>query len=386
MRERATAINPAILSWARERAGLSIAEAAQRISKSPEDLAAWESGEGAPTYLQLERLAEKVYKRPVALFFFPAPPSEEPPDSEFRTVPDFDLESLSADTRFAIRDAHAYQDSIRELSGGVNPASRLITRDLQATLDVDAVALARSVRQYLGIDLANQQSWRGTREAMSEWRDAVEAAGVFVLKRSFEQSEIAGFCMFDQSFPLIIVNNSAPFTRQIFTLFHELAHLLFGVSTISKTSSGYVERFVGPARLIEIACNRFAAEFLVPSDSLPRPRSQAVFDLAMIPQLADRYKVSREVVLRRYLDWHLVDAATYSRLVREWDEEREGRGEGSGGNYYATKAAYLGKAFLNLAFGQLYAGRITVAQLAEHLNIRAPNIARLEALHMAREQ
>lgn len=244
MPERATALNPAILTWARERAGLSVAEAAEKISKSPEDLASWESGKGAPTYLQLERLAEKVYKRPVALFFFPAPPAEEPPASEFRTVPDFDLESLSADTRFAIRDAHAYQDSIRELSGGVNQAPRLITRDLQASLDVEAVVLAHSVRQYLGIDLATQERWRGTREAMSEWRESVEAADVFVLKRSFEQSEIAGFCIFDGSFPLIMVNNSAPFTRQVFTLFHELGHLLFGVRTISKTSSGYVDRLL----------------------------------------------------------------------------------------------------------------------------------------------
>jgi Zn-dependent peptidase ImmA (M78 family)/transcriptional regulator with XRE-family HTH domain len=384
MPERATAINPAILTWARERAGLSVAEAAEKISKSPKDLAAWEAGEEAPTYLQLERLAEKVYKRPVALFFFPAPPSEEPPDSEFRTVPDFDLESLGADTRFAIRDAHAYQDSIRELSGGINPAPRLIVNDVHASIDVDPVALARSVRAYLGVDLATQRSWPGTREAMSEWRDSVESTGIFVLKRSFEQSEIAGFCIFDESFPLIMVNNSAPFTRQTFTLFHELGHLLFGVSTIAKTSSGYVERFVGPAKTIEIACNRFAAEFLVPSDSLPRPQSPAAFDLASIPQLADWYKVSREVVLRRYLDWRLVDAATYSRLVQEWDEERQGR-EGTGGNYYATKAAYLGKAFLNLAFGQLYAGRITVAQLADHLNVRAANLARLESLHMARE-
>jgi Zn-dependent peptidase ImmA (M78 family) len=107
--------------------------------------------------------------------------------------------------------------------------------------------------------------------------------------------------------------------------------------------------------------------------------------VGLVSHLADRYKVSREVVLRRYLDWHFVDAATYSRLVREWDDDGEGRGEGGGGNYYATKAAYLGNAFLNLAFGQLYAGRITVAQLAEHLNVRAPNLARLEAFHMARE-
>ncbi|MBK8246692.1 MAG: helix-turn-helix transcriptional regulator [Gemmatimonadetes bacterium] len=118
MVQRASSVNPSVLLWARERAGLSVAEVAERLGKPPEVIAAWESGEAFPAYGQLERLAETLYKRPVALFFLPSPPEEAPVRSEFRTLPDADLEALGPDTRYALRDAHAFQASLRELSGG----------------------------------------------------------------------------------------------------------------------------------------------------------------------------------------------------------------------------------------------------------------------------
>jgi hypothetical protein len=64
--------------------------------------------------------------------------------------------------------------------------------------------------------------------------------------------------------------------------------------------------------------------------------------------------------------------------VRQWADEADSRSEGSGGNYYATQAAYLGKAFLSLAFSQYRAGKITLPELADHLRIRAKNIGKME--------
>jgi Zn-dependent peptidase ImmA (M78 family)/transcriptional regulator with XRE-family HTH domain len=384
MTERATGFNPRVLTWARERAGMSIDEAARRMGKEGEVLRAWEAGEQAPTFLQLEQLADKVYHRPVALFFFPDPPTEEPAASEFRTVPEFDLDSLAPDTHYAIRDAKAFLLSIRDLAGGGHGGGRVIASDIRANLNTPTAELAGRVREYVGVTLEQQFSWATSSAAMSGWRDAVEACGVYVIKRSFKQSEIAGFCLFDREYPVIVVNNSHAFTRQIFTLFHELGHLLFGVSTIAKTGQGYVDRFAGDAQRIEVACNRFAADLLVPESALSSVMREAGSDASAIPAIADRFKVSREVILRRFLDQRLVDANTYARLVSEWAADVRS-GEGDGGNYYATQATYLGKALLNLAFGQYHAGRIDLQQLAEHLNIKAANLGKLEAFLLARE-
>jgi DNA-binding transcriptional regulator YiaG len=46
MSERATAINPDLLTWTRERAGLSLSDVAHYMHKGADDVAAWETGDG----------------------------------------------------------------------------------------------------------------------------------------------------------------------------------------------------------------------------------------------------------------------------------------------------------------------------------------------------
>ena len=77
-------LNPEILKWVRQRAGQSVGEVAASINQKPETVKAWEKGESAPTYVQLETLAYRIYKRPIAIFFFPEAPDE--PDPEGRAV------------------------------------------------------------------------------------------------------------------------------------------------------------------------------------------------------------------------------------------------------------------------------------------------------------
>src|SRR5690606_35729528 len=113
------------------------------------------------------------------------------------------------------------------------------------------------------------------------------------------------------------------------------------------------------ARSIEIACNRFTAEFLAPEDDMPWHLFRGQVDLvSAVGQVADRYSVSREVILRRLLDRGIVDSDTYRHFTERWTQEYiEGRADRSGGNYYATQAAYLGDRFLDLAFAQYRAGK-----------------------------
>ncbi len=46
---------------------------------------------------------------------------------------------------------------------------------------------------------------------------------------------------------------------------------------------------------------------------------------------------------------------------------------GTGGNHPYTTIAYLGRSYINLAFGQCYQNRIDDTQLAEYLDIKRPN-------------
>jgi len=378
MSDRATAINPDLLTWARERAGLSLSDVAHYMHKGADDVAAWETGDAWPTYRQLEKLAEGLYHRPVALFFLPEPPEELAAQQEFRTLPDFDITGLGADARFALRLGRSYQASLRELTGGLNPSDRRLWRDLRLDRSSDVMSAARQLRSYLGVTLERQRSWRTTAEAMAAWRGCVEDAGVFVFKRSFKQRDVSGFCLTDDEFPIIMVNNSTPFSRQIFTLFHEVAHLLYGLSSITTVDGRFVDRMSGSQKSIEVACNKLAAEVLVPSDAFPWDRIDQDNPVDSVTAVARAFNVSREVILRRVLDRGWIDPETYRECVQVWASETEAGRGGDGGDYYNNQVAYLGDAYLRLAFSRYRAGIISASDLSEHLGVKARNIPKLE--------
>ena len=372
-------LNPDVLVWARRRAGQDVAEVARRLSKSPEDILAWETGESSPTYVQLEKLAYQVYKRPVALFFFPEPPEEDGPENRFRTLPDFELADLAPDTRFRIRDGLAKQLALHDLTGGHNPADRKVFRDIVASIRSVPAEIAAEVRSYLGVTVEDQRAWRNITSALDAWREGIEAHGVFAFKASFRQREISGFCLHGDEFPIIYLNNSVAKTRQIFTLFHELAHLLLQTNGITKRDDAYISRLEGDDRAVEVFCNAFAGEFLAPRESLA-----ALIELGSpsddaVGHTASQLKVSREMIMRRLLDLGVVSQRHYVEKAAEWAAdylEREKRD--SGGNYYYTQGAYLGKGFLTLAFQQLYRGAISRSELADILGVKATSINGLE--------
>lgn len=381
MVEHATAANPSILRWARERAGLSLEEVAHALGKDVPVVEGWETGDLAPTIGQLEKLAYQLYKRPLAVFFFPEPPDEETPDSEFRTLPRFEIENLAPDSLYALREARAMQLSLRELTDGENPADSLIFKKIRPRQTQDISALANRVRKHLGIALEAQTKWPSTEDAFKNWRNAIERSGVFVFKRAFKQKAISAFSLLDSEFPVIYINNKTAFSRQVFSLFHELAHILFQTSGITKADISYIDSLTGRDRSIEIACNKFAAELLVPWADFRRQASRYFGDDQDIEILAERYKVSREVIFRRLRDAALIDEAEYDAKAAEWNAEHYARvaRRSGGANYYATRAAYLGENYLTLAFSRYDAGRCSVQQLADFLNMKARNVAKFES-------
>lgn len=375
-------INPMVLQWARTTAGLSIDEVVQKLNRkkiTAEIIKAWESGEAAPDYVQLERLAYEVYKRPLAIFFFPQPPAEETPQQAFRTLPDSEIQRLSPRLRLLLRRAQAMQLNLYELYEGVNPANRQIVRDLQFSLDTPVQELAHVVRQYLGLELTEQFKWRSRDEAFKAWRHALENCGVFVFKDAFKEEAVSGFCLHDKRFPLIYVNNSTAVTRQIFTLFHGLAHLLSGTGGIDRLDDRYISSLSGRNKQIEVLCNRFVAAFLVPEADFDRRIGGMLINEATISTLANQYSVSREVILRRLLDKKLVTPQHYEQLVEEWCNNVVDK-QSDGGDYYRTQGAYLGERYLELVFRRLYQNKISVEQLADYLGVKASSVPGMEAL------
>ena len=80
-------VNKDILVWAREELNLSQEVVANKMGRKIEEIQAWENGTDFPTYVQLEKLSYTVYKKPLAIFFFPEPPKNiKPKEQNFRTL------------------------------------------------------------------------------------------------------------------------------------------------------------------------------------------------------------------------------------------------------------------------------------------------------------
>ena len=376
MAEHVNGINPDILKWARERSGYTVEAIAALLKKDVSIVNDWESGERALTYVQLEKLADK-YKRPLAIFFFPEPP-EEPNIVENLALRSSDNEQLEPRIHILLRQASGRQLSLMELNFGTNPAEMKIFRDIQARPTDSAKELAQQARAYLNISVTTQAKWKNSTEALENWRDGIEEAGIFVFKEAFQDDSIDGFCLVHDEFPVIYLNHSRQPVRQIFSLFHELAHLLLGENDIT---SG-ISRGDGE---VEVFCNKFAAEFLVPSDDLENRLNFSVDDDETIEELANYYKVSRPVILLNLVNKGIFTPENYWEKINQWTEEHEHRMESrtgstslKGGCYYNTRAVYLGYRFMELAFGKYRQGQCSIEQLAEHLDVKVKYLPQLE--------
>jgi len=371
-------ITPSIVTWARIRAGLSIDEA----KKDFKSIEAWETGKSAPTYPQLESMAD-TFKIPIAVFFFPEPPDLPSIEQTFRTLGTEQLAMIPSRIRLLLRKARALQMGLEELNNGRNPAERMITRDLKFRSTTSIETIAKRLREYLGIPIEMQFAWRDEAAALENWRNVLVRAGIYVFKDQFHQGDYSGFCLYDDEFPIIYVNNTTAKTRQIFTLFHELGHLLFHTSGVDMLDDFYIEMLPQDDRRIEVICNHLAATFLVPEAVFERAFGDRPATETTAQELAALFKVSREFIYRKFLDRGLVSENEYRQAAERWADQKK---PSVGGNHYNTKIAYLGPEYINLAFGKYYRHQIDENQLADYLDTKPKNLAALEDYMSRRAQ
>ncbi|MFZ5979922.1 MAG: ImmA/IrrE family metallo-endopeptidase [Candidatus Zixiibacteriota bacterium] len=375
-------INLDILKWARISLGLSVSEVAKRMKKRKSEIEDWESGISFPTYSQLEKLAYEVYKRPIALFFFPEIPEEDTPKTEFRTLPDTLIEDLPVEIIKVYRKAKVYQLYLAELYDNSKPVSTNLIDKYSIRNRNDVFSIASDIRINLGISIEEQYAWDNFDTAFKKWRIALEEKGIFVFKDAFKNDDFSGFCVYDKKYPIIFINNSMPYSRQIFTLFHELGHLLYHMGGVDFRDNRHIDFTSRKYSIYEVTCNKFANEFLVPTDVFKKQ------DLTVsennISFLAGQFSVSRDVILRNLLDLGLIDSNKYDKMVSTWAHEYEQKKinkeqkKKKGGHYYYTQITYLGSTYINLAFSKYYQNKITPENLSSYLNIKESKISTFE--------
>lgn len=353
------AASPGVLRWARERAGLSVADLQHRFPK----LAEWEAETTRATMGELERFA-KATGAPFGFFFLPEPPEMPLPFADFRRVENRRPQGASPELMDTIHTMVRRQAWLREeqIEDEVEP--------------LDFVGSARladnpaTTGQAMGRVLGLADGWAGLvrtwEEAVGQLRNSIEQLGIMAVingvvgnstRRKLDVKEFRGFALSDPYAPLIFVNGADAKSAQMFTLAHELAHLWLG--DMGKGLSGF--RGLQPdGGAVEEFCDHVAAEFLVPAVELEDAWRDVARRETRFEDLARRFKVSPVVIGRRAMDLDLVEREEFFRFYddytqREYEKKQTGAG---GGDFYNNQNTRVGQLFASQVIRAAKEGRI----------------------------
>jgi len=350
-------VNKRVLRWAIERSGLPRGVLERRFPQIRE----WEAGSIHPTLRQLEELA-KVTMTPFGYMFLSEPPAERLPIPHFRTLAHEAMHRPSPDLLETVQAMERRQAWMREFM--IDQEQEPIPFVKSARTDENPLSIAPRIRSALGLTegwAAKRSTWT---DALSVLRDVMEAAGIVVVvngivgnntHRKLEPDEFRGFVLVDDYAPLVFVNGADGKAAQMFTLAHELAHVWFG------SSAAFDLREMQPADdSTEQACNRVAAEFLVPEADLRRiwPDVRRMPDRFQI--IACEFKVSQPVIARRALDAQLISKDDFLRFYRAYqkDEQRMIAKKSEGGDFYANQNLRIGRRFASTVVRAVKEGKL----------------------------
>lgn len=328
-------IQPEKLRWAIQRAGASEEMAVESFPM----LSEWLSQEKRPTLRQLMNFATKFHV-PLGYLFLSDMPEESIPIPMFRgeagQQDHFDLNVyetvMNVQARQEWLEEYLEENDIDtcEFIGTINtltPISEAVSR-LRANLKLDGRWAFSLATPDAAVSLLGQR---------------IEEAGVFLAyngvvgnntHRQLKVSECRGFALVNDKAPYIFVNSADSKSAQLFTLIHEAAHLMLGVS------AGHAGSEVLHNEATENYCDRVAAEFLVPASVLREVWKNDT------KSASRRFKASELVVARRAHDLGLMSDADYRFFWQMYNQRQvQVKQNSSGGSFYLTSVKRVGRNF-----------------------------------------
>ncbi|MEJ0015789.1 MAG: XRE family transcriptional regulator [Acetobacteraceae bacterium] len=391
-------INPDILKWARETAGLSLAEAAEKLglkdtakATAVERLHKLESGDGDAGQ-SLLRKAVAAYRRPLIAFYLPAPPRRGERGEDFRSQARSVSARDNATLDALVRDVRARQQMLREALEESEDGADLLPFVGSARITDETRKVAAAIRTTLGITEDQQRRCKGATQLFALLRAAAEKAGVYVLllgdvgsyHSDLGEDVFRGFALADGLAPFVVINDNDAEAARPFTLVHELAHIWIGASGVSGPLRDV------PENVVERFCNDTASQFLLPPDAIPDFSSLQTADFdsvsAAVTSLAGVWNVSEPAVAYRFVQkgWiaRTVASSLFAMFAERWrrEKEREKRNrkpDDRGPSSYIVRRHRLGAGLLDTVRRALQEETLTYTRAAKILGVGPASVPRL---------
>ena len=367
-----------VLVWAREAAVMSKKNASEKTGLSLSRLNQLEKGAQKPNLDELKSLA-KTYNRTIATLLLKQPPQEKPLPKDCRTLNSNQIGSFHEKTVVAIRKARAMAKSLVELKEDFGIPR--LNFSIRATLETSPKKLAQKLRkEWL---LSEIREIENLNHALEAYIEKVEELGVAVFQLSLTQDGLRGFSIVDDIVPIIGIKRGgeAP-TSKIFTLFHELGHIILNEGGLCDLKDTNTKR-------IEIWCNAFSAEILVPTDELLNlelvkryaQENEKEWVKQHLINIGKRFHVGPLVILRSLLENRLTSQAFYKNKHEAWNKPQFGRAKNPEGRNIAKETIKeKGRTYVSLAFKAFDQNRIDIKDLSDFLGVRMAYIGKTREL------
>jgi hypothetical protein len=325
-------------AWAIQRAGLTVDDYMKSHPRAA--LVHWMNRTKEPTIKQLEEFAKSV-NVPFGFLFLDVVPEENIPFPLFR----------GEAGRYEHFDLNVYDtvNTIQQRQDWL--VDYLVDNELDTCKWVGSVTLRTSIATTVNklrsaLNLLPQWAFSlATPElAVNKVTEMLESAGVFIAyngivgnntHRPLRVNECRGFALVNPIAPYIFINSGDAPTAQLFTLIHEAAHLMLGVSA-GHAAMNYTLSHDAH----ENYCDRVAAEFLVPVQEL-----RNIWN-GNVKKIAKKFCVSEIVVARRAHDVGLLSDHDYRKIWLEYaNRPIHQEKKGSGGSFYRTSVKRVGRLF-----------------------------------------
>lgn len=383
------ALNPHILTWARDTAALSLDEAANALGfkdthdrTGAERLQAMETGKEEPSRSVLLKMAQ-TYHRSLLVFYLSEPPRTGDRGQDFRRAPGVKPPEYDPTLDALIRDIRGRQGIVKDLLEQGEP--RRIDYVASVTMDVPPLELVHRITDRLGFSLSEFRQQATVQAAFSYLREKVEASGAFVLllgnlgsyHTNIPSGVFRGYAIADPIAPLIVVNDQDAPVAWAFTTLHELTHLWLGATGVSGGSTDM---------RLESYCNSIAGEILLPERETNElrflHRASLQETIGAVAQFASRRKISRALVAYKLLRVNVITRARWRELDKHYEDEwiaaqaqpaTKDKKEG-GPSYYIVKRHRLGPALLGLVKNSLAEGFLTHTKAGQVLGVKPRNV------------
>ncbi len=304
----------------------------------------WIKGEDYPTYNQLVKLS-KIFNIPFGYFFLEKLPERKYPIPHYRTAQNSDF-NPSSELLETILFAQKIQEWAKDILLQWGQEKLPFCGKYKNNFNTEAVIEELKKIFEIENNWANiKYTWT---EALNYLIEKAEEKGIFVIRngvvgnnthRKLNVDEFRGFVLYDEIAPVLFINNNDAISANIFTLIHEVVHILIGQS-----ASFDLRNLQSANNEIEQFCDKCTAEFLVPAKEIRNIYTKET-DLE---KLAKHFKVSQIVILRRLLDTSIITQQEFYIQLDDLYKKEIRTLQSSGGDFYHTIPNRLSKRFLSI--------------------------------------